>query len=235
MRRKTIGLDDALYDYVLDTTLDDDDILSRLRDETATLEWGMMQIAPEQGKLMAMLARLVGARHAIEVGVFTGYSSLSVARALPEDGRLIACDVDEDWTTIARRYWEKAGVAERIDLRLAPATETLTALIDEGRSGTFDLAFIDADKANYDAYYEACLELVRPGGLVVVDNVLWGGAVIDESDTSEDTEAIRALNAKMGGDDRVDMVMLPVGDGLSIARKRSVQSPVSSDRIRPEL
>jgi predicted O-methyltransferase YrrM len=222
MRRKTIGLDDALYDYVLATTLDDDDILARLRDETATLEWARMQIAPEQGQFMAMLARMIGARHAIEVGVFTGYSSLSLARALPEDGGLIACDVNEGWTAIARRYWEEAGVSERIELRLAPATETLNALIGEGRSGTFDFAFIDADKANYDAYYEACLDLLRPGGLVVVDNVLWGGAVIDESDTSEDTAAIRALNAKMGRDRRVDMVMLPVGDGLSVARKRAI-------------
>ena len=220
MRRKTIGLDDALYDYVVATTLRDDDILARLREETATLEWGRMQIAPEQGQFMAMLTRLVQARKVIEVGVFTGYSGLSVARALPEDGRLVACDVSEEWTAIARRYWKEAGVDGRIDLRLAPATETLDALIAGGGAGTYDIAFIDADKANYDAYYERCLTLLRKGGLILIDNVLWGGSVIYESDQSEDTRAIRALNAKVGRDYRVACVMLPVGDGLTLAMKQ---------------
>jgi len=220
MRRKTIGLDDALYDYVVSTTLRDDDILKRLREETAKLEWGRMQIAPEQGQLMAMLTRLVGARKAIEVGVFTGYSGLSVARALPADGRLVACDVSEEWTAIARRYWKEAGVDERIDLHLAPATETLDGLIAQGGTGTYDIAFIDADKSNYDAYYERCLTLLRKGGLILIDNVLWGGSVIDETDQSEDTRAIRALNAKVGKDDRVACVMLPVGDGLTVAMKQ---------------
>ena len=220
MRRKTIGLDDALYDYVVATTLRDDDILARLREETATLEWGRMQIAPEQGQFMAMLTRLVQARKVIEVGVFTGYSGLSVARAMPEDGRLVACDVSEEWTAIARRYWKEAGVDGRIDLRLAPATETLDALIAGGGAGTYDIAFIDADKANYDAYYERCLTLLRKGGLILIDNVLWGGSVIYESDQSEDTRAIRALNAKVGRDYRVACVMLPVGDGLTLAMKQ---------------
>ncbi len=219
MRRKTIGLDDALYDYVVATTLRDDDILARLREETGKLEWGRMQIAPEQGQFMALLTRLVGARKAIEVGVFTGYSALSVARALPEDGRLVACDVSEEWTAIARRYWKEAGVDARIDLHLAPATETLDRLIADGGTGTYDIAFIDADKSNYDAYYERCLTLLRPGGLIMIDNVLWGGSVIDESDQSEDTVAIRALNAKVGKDERVTCVILPVGDGLTLARK----------------
>jgi predicted O-methyltransferase YrrM len=219
MRRKTIGLDDALYDYVVATTLRDDDILARLREETAKLEWGRMQIAPEQGQFMAMLTRLVGARKAIEVGVFTGYSGLSVARALPDDGKLIACDVSEEWTAIARRYWKEAGVDGKIDLHLALATETLDTLIAEGGAGTYDIAFIDADKSNYDAYYERCLTLLRPGGLIMIDNVLWGGSVIDDSDQSEDTVAIRALNAKVGKDDRVSCVILPVGDGLTLARK----------------
>lgn len=220
MRRKTIGLDDALYDYVVATTLRDDDILARLREETAGLEWGRMQIAPEQGQFMAMLTRLVQARRAIEVGVFTGYSGLSVARALPEDGRLVACDVSEEWTAIARRYWKEAGVDGRIDLRLAPATETLDALIADGGAGTYDIAFIDADKSNYDAYYERCLTLLRSGGLIMIDNVLWGGSVIDDADQSEDTVAIRALNAKVGKDDRVRCVILPVGDGLTLAMKQ---------------
>lgn len=220
MRRKTIGLDDALYDYVLATTLRDDDVLARLREETAALEWGRMQIAPEQGQFMAMLTRLTNARRAIEVGVFTGYSGLSVARELPSDGRLVACDVSEEWTAIARRYWKEAGVDGKIDLHLAPATETLDRLIAEGEAGTYDIAFIDADKSNYDAYYERCLTLLRRGGLIMIDNVLWGGSVIDEADQSEDTRAIRALNAKVGRDDRVRCVILPVGDGLTLAMKQ---------------
>ena len=220
MRRKTIGLDDALYDYVVATSLRDDDILARLREETAGLEWGRMQIAPEQGQFMAMLTRLTHARKAIEVGVFTGYSGLSVARELPEDGRLVACDVSEEWTAIARRYWKEAGVDDRIDLFLAPATQTLDRLIAEGGAGTYDIAFIDADKSNYDAYYERCLTLLRRGGLIMIDNVLWGGSVIDEADQSEDTRAIRALNAKVGRDDRVSCVILPVGDGLTLAMKQ---------------
>ena len=220
MKRKTIGLSDDLFDYVIATTHRDDEVLRDLRVETAGLAAGRMQIAPDQGQFMAMLASLIGAKWAIEVGVFTGYSGLSVARALGNDGHLLACDVSEEWTAIARRHWQTAGVDDRIDLRLAPAVETLDNLIAEGQSGTYDMAFIDADKANYDAYYERCLALVRSGGLVLVDNVLWGGSVIEPDDDSDDTTAIRALNVKMGVDERIDMVMLPVGDGLSIARKR---------------
>ena len=169
---------------------------------------------------MAMLVRLIGARQALEIGVFTGYSGLSVARALPADGKLVACDVSEEWTGIARRYWKEAGVDDRIELRIAPAIETLDGLIADGRSGSFDFAFIDADKENYDGYYERCLVLLRPGGLVTIDNVLWSGAVIDAADESVDTRAIRALNAKIGTDSRVMPVMLPVGDGLTLAMKR---------------
>ena len=219
MRRKSIGLGDELYDHVLSTYLRDDELLKRLREETADLEFGRMQIAPDQGQFMAMLVRMLGARQALEIGVFTGYSSLCVARALGEGGNLIACDVSEEWTAVARRFWAEAGVAERIDLRLAPATETLDRLIAEGRAGAFDFAFIDADKLNYDAYYERCLTLVRPGGLIVVDNVLWGGSIIDPEDVSADTEAIRALNAKIGKDHRVQAVLLSIGDGLTLALK----------------
>ena len=168
---------------------------------------------------MRFLAGLIGTRHAIEVGVFTGYSALSVALALPEDGQLIACDVSEEWTSIARRYWSEAGVEPKIQLRLGPALDTLEALIRDGRDGTFDFAFIDADKTNYDQYYERCLELLRPGGLVLADNVLWSGQVADERDRSDDTSALRAFNAKLRDDVRIDLCMLPVGDGLTIARK----------------
>ena len=219
MRRKTVGLSDDLYDHVLSTYLRDDDTLKRLREETAQLELGMMQIAPDQGQFMAMLVKIIGANNALEVGVFTGYSSICVARALPDDGKLIACDVNEEWTGIARRYWAEAGVAERIDLRIAPAVETLDGLIAEGRGASFDFAFIDADKGNYDVYYERCLTLLRPGGLIAVDNVLWGGAVIDPDDTSPSTESIRALNAKIGQDDRVVAMLLPIGDGVTLALK----------------
>ena len=220
MSRKNAGLADDLYDYMVRTTVRDDDILRRLREETLATGWGMMQIAPDQGQFMALLTRLTGARRALEVGVFTGYSSLCVARALGEGGSLVALDVSEEWTAIARRYWAEAGVADRIDLRLAPAVESLDRLVDEGREGSFDIAFIDADKENYDTYYERALVLVRPGGLILIDNVLWGGAVIDDGDQSADTRAIRAINEKVGADDRVDMAMVPTGDGLTIARKR---------------
>lgn len=220
MSRKNAGLADELYDYMVRTTVRDDDILRRLREETLQTGWGMMQIAPDQGQFMALLTRLAGARRALEVGVFTGYSSLCVARALGEGGSLVALDVSEEWTAIARRYWAEAGVADRIDLRLAPAVESLERLVAEGRAGSFDIAFIDADKENYDTYYERALVLVRQGGLVLIDNVLWGGAVIDDGDQSADTLAIRAINDKVGADDRVDMAMVPTGDGLTIARKR---------------
>ena len=169
---------------------------------------------------MQLLVRLLGARQTLEVGTFTGYSALVVAEALPADGRVIACDVSEEWTSIGKPFWERAGVADRIELRLRPATETLDALIAEGRSGEFDFAFIDADKANYDAYYERCLRLVRVGGAIGIDNVLWGGRVVQQQANDEDTQAIRAVNQKVAADERVDVAMLPIGDGLTLAVKR---------------
>ncbi len=188
------------------------------------MEQANMQVGPEQGQFMALLVELIGARNALEVGTFTGYSALAVALALPEDGRLVACDVSEEWTAIGRRYWEEAGVAHKIDLRLAPALETLDALLAEGRAGTFDFAFIDADKEGYDAYYERALELTRAGGLVVLDNTLWRGDVADPTISDVDTDAIRAINTKLAGDERVTLSLLPVGDGLTLARKRAEAS-----------
>ena len=179
-----------------------------------------MQIGPEQGQFMALLVELMGARKTLEVGTFTGYSALAVALALPEVGRLVACDISEEWTAMGRRYWEEAGVAHKIDLRLAPALETLDELLTEGSAGTFDFAFIDADKEGYDAYYERSLKLIRTGGLIAFDNTLWEGKVVDPTATDVDTEAIRAINTKLAGDERVTLSLLPVGDGLTLARKR---------------
>ncbi len=221
MSRRSIELTDALYDYLLANSLREPEILRRLREETATLPAAGMQISPDQGQFMALLVRLMGARRCIEVGTFTGYSALAVMLALPPDGRLIACDVNEKSTAVARRYWQEAGVAERIDLRLAPAVETLDALIAAGGAGTYDFVFIDADKTNYDSYYERALTLLRPGGLIAVDNVLWGGSVIDSTANDSDTEAIRALNAKIASDQRVSCSLLPLGDGLSLALKQN--------------
>jgi predicted O-methyltransferase YrrM len=218
--RHTHSLNDAVYDYLLEVSLREPPVLARLREETAGLPRAIMQISPEQGQFMALLAELLGARRVLEVGTFTGYSALVVALALPADGRVITCDVNEETTAIARRYWAEAGVADRIELRLGPAVDTLDALLADGGAGTFDLAFVDADKTNYDAYYERGLALLRPGGLMLVDNVLWGGAVADPLHQDEDTDAIRALNAKIHGDERVSLALLPVSDGLTLARKR---------------
>ena len=179
-----------------------------------------MQVSPEQGAFMQLLVKLLGARWTLEVGTFTGYSALVVAEALPDDGRVIACDVSEEWTSVGRPFWERAGVADKIDLRLKPAVDTLEELIASGDAGSFDFAFIDADKVNYDAYYERCLTLLRRGGVIGIDNVLWGGRVADERVRDDDTRAIRALNAKVNTDDRVDATMLPIGDGLTLAVKR---------------
>jgi caffeoyl-CoA O-methyltransferase len=223
MSRRSIEMTDALYTYLLENSLRETDIMRRLREETAGLPGAGMQIAPEQGQFMALLAELIGARHCLEIGTYTGYSALAVALALPPDGRLIACDVNEKTTAVARRYWQEAGVAGKIDLRLAPALETLDALLAEGAAGRFDFAFIDADKTNYDAYYESCLTLLREGGLIIVDNVLWGGAVTNPAPGDSDTAAIRALNAKIASDQRVSCSMLPLGDGLTLARKRSAK------------
>jgi predicted O-methyltransferase YrrM len=220
MSTRSIELSDALYAYLLDNSLRETDIMRRLREETARLPGAGMQISPEQGQFMALLVQLMGARRCLEIGTFTGYSALAVAQALPADGQIVACDVNDETTAVARRYWQEAGVAEKIDLRLAPARETLDSLLAEGAAATFDFAFIDADKTNYDAYYEAALKLLRSGGLVAVDNVLWGGAVIESAQDDPDTRAIRALNAKLASDQRVSCSMLPLGDGLTLALKR---------------
>ena len=220
MANRTVELAEPLHRYLLDVSLREPDVLRRLREETATLEMSAMQIAPEQGQFMALLAQLIGARRALEVGVFTGYSTLAVARALPPDGLVVACDVSEEWTSIGRRYWKEAGVHDRIDLRLAPAAETLADLLARGGEATFDFAFIDADKSSYDSYLEHLLLLVRPGGLILVDNVLWGGKVIDPDVDDADTKAIRALNEKLRDDERVDISLVPIGDGLTLLRRR---------------
>ena len=211
---------EKLYDYTLATWLRDSDVKKRLREETRKLTAGGMQIGPDQGQLMALLVKAIGAKRIVEVGTFTGYSALSMAEALPEDGRLVACDVSKEWTAIARRYWQEAGVAEKIDLRLGEAIDTLYQLIGDGQGGRFDMAFIDADKQNYERYYEACLLLVRKGGLILIDNVLWGGSVINEAKTDDDTTAIRTLNLKLRDDDRIDLGLIPTGDGLTVALKR---------------
>ena len=213
-------MDEDLNAYLREVSVREPDVLRRLREETAELEGAGMQISPEQGQLMALLVELLGARKALEVGTFTGYSALRVALALPADGKLVACDVSEEWTAVGRRYWEEAGVDGKIDLRIAPALETLGSLIAGGEAGTFDIAFIDADKENYEVYYERVLELVRPGGMVLIDNVLWDGKVIDAENQETGTKAIRALNAKLHGDARVTLSMIPIGDGLTLARKR---------------
>jgi caffeoyl-CoA O-methyltransferase len=211
---------DDLYGYMLQTSLREPAVLKRLRDETARHPRAGMQISPEQGQFMQFLVGLLGARRYVEVGVFTGYSSLAVALALPADGRVLACDVSEEFTAVARRYWKEAGVAGKIELKLAPAVETLDARLKAGEAGSYDFGFIDADKANYSHYYERILKLLRPGGVVAVDNVLWSGRVLDEADTSEDTAAIRAFNEALHHDERVDISLLPIGDGLTLARKR---------------
>jgi predicted O-methyltransferase YrrM len=216
----TLAMTEALYGYLLKTTLREPELLARLRAETAALPSAGMQISPEQGQLMGLLIELIGARRALEVGVFTGYSSTAVALALPADGKLVACDVSAEWTDIARRYWREAGVDSKIELCVQPALQTLADLLAAGQAGTFDFAFIDADKTSYDAYYERCLTLLRVGGLIAVDNTLWSGAVADEADQRESTRAIRALNAKIAADARVTASLVPIGDGLYLARKR---------------
>ncbi|MGH7192522.1 MAG: class I SAM-dependent methyltransferase [Candidatus Saccharimonadales bacterium] len=220
MSNRTIAMTDALYDYLLGVSLREPPLLRRLREETARHPRHGMQISPEQGQFMQMLVRLTGARRCIEVGVFTGYSSLAVALALPDDGRIVGCDVSEEYTAIARRYWHEAGVGNKIELRLAPATATLDGLLGAGEAGCYDFAFIDADKTNYGNYYERILKLLRPGGLIAVDNVLWSGGVIDRKDNSEDTIAIREFNRALHADQRIELSMVPIGDGLTLARKR---------------
>lgn len=219
MSTRSISVDDRVSEYLMERS-GEPSVLASLRAETARMPMARMQISPEQGKFMALLVELLVARRIIEVGVFTGYSSLAMALALPTGGQIIACDVSVEWTSIAARYWEAAGVSDKVELRLAPALQTIDALIDEGGSGSFDLAFIDADKENYGEYYEKSLELLRVGGLIVVDNALWGGSVADDSAQDEETAAIRALNERATSDPRVTSSLVPVGDGLLLARKR---------------
>lgn len=220
MTNRSLNLDDALYQYLLDVSLRESPLLKRLREETAQLPTARWQIAPEQGQFMALLVQISGARKILEIGTFTGYSALCMAQAMPADGRLICCDLPGDYNAIAERYWHEAGVAERIDLRLAPALETLSALERGGQSESFDLIFIDADKANYRVYLEHALVLVRQGGLILFDNVLWGGRVLEQSPESADTRAIQALNRGLLRDSRIDLSLLPLGDGLTLCRKR---------------
>ncbi|MFQ5984921.1 MAG: class I SAM-dependent methyltransferase [Alphaproteobacteria bacterium] len=220
MSPRTITLTEPLYEYLTAVSVREPEILRRLREETAPMPDSQMQVSPEQGQFMALLVELMAARRALEIGVYTGYSSLCVARALPEGGRVIACDINEEWTAVARRYWREAGVAHKIDVRLAPALETLEALLDEGQAGSYDFTFIDAEKEEYDAYYERVLTLTRPGGLITIDNVLWSGSVADPAKQDKDTNAIRALNKKLHQDERISLSLVPIGDGLTLALKR---------------
>ncbi|MPZ16609.1 MAG: SAM-dependent methyltransferase [Luteitalea sp.] len=222
MASRTLDLDEALYAYLQRVSLREPPLLRRLRDETNVLahDRARMQVSPEQGQLMALLVRLVGASRTLEIGVFTGYSTLAVGLALPADGCIVACDISKEWTDVARRYWEEAGVARKIELRLGPALSTLDDLLAAGGAGTFDFAFIDADKKSYQTYYERALALIRPGGLIAIDNVLWSGKVADLTVQDEDTRALRALNEKLHTDERVDLSLIPIGDGLTLARKR---------------
>ena len=219
MSNKTLPLNNILYEYILSVSLREPEVLARLRAETLQQPMSVMLSAPEQGQFLALLAQLIGARKCLDVGVYTGYSTLWVALALPHDGSVLACDVSEKWTAIARRYWEEAGVVERIDLQLAPALETLDRLLAADQADSFDFAFIDADKENYPDYYQRTLQLLRPGGLLAIDNTLWSGAVADTSRQDPETCAIRALNELVHADDRVQMSLLPVADGLTLARK----------------
>jgi caffeoyl-CoA O-methyltransferase len=220
MSNRSTPLTDTLHQYLLDVSLREPDVLRRLREATAELPEHNMQIAPEQGQFMQLLLKMMNARQVIEIGTFTGYSALAMAQALPADGRLLACDYNEEWIAMARPYWEEAGVADRIETRIAPAADTLATLLEQGRQGVFDFAFIDADKTGYDNYYEGCLELIRPGGVIAVDNTLWHGRVADDPDPSEDTRALRAFNRKLHSDERVDLSLVPIGDGVTLARKR---------------
>ena len=221
MSNQSICLSDRLYQYLIANSVREADILTKLREETAQHPLVNMQVSPEQGQLMGLLVQSIGAKKCLEVGVFTGYSSLVVALNLPDDGRLIACDISDEFTSIARRYWQEAGVSEKISLHIAPALETLDLLLANGESDTFDFAFIDADKNNYAAYYDRCFKLVRQGGLILVDNVLWYGRVADPAmNTDTRTQAIKQINQQIYHDDRVQISLIPIGDGLTIARKK---------------
>lgn len=220
MSRRTTPLTGDLYDYFLDVSLRESDVLRRLREETGRLEKAGMQISPEQGQLMTMLVDLMGARRALEIGTFTGYSTLCIAMGLPDDGEVVACDIDEEWPSFGRRYWAEAGVSEKIEFRPGRANDTLDAMLEEGGASSFDFAFIDADKRNLQEYYEKCLELVRAGGVIAVDNTLWHGKVADPEVTDDDTMAVRGFNAFVSDDRRVDLSLVPIGDGLTLLKKR---------------
>lgn len=221
MSNQFLALSELLYAYILNNSLREPEVLRRLREETeATNPLAIMAISPVQGQFMMLLLKLIGAKKTLEVGVFTGYSSLCTALTIPSDGHVFACDVSEEWTSVAQRYWAEAGVADKITLKLAPGNETLDALLADGHAGTFDFAFIDADKSNYDGYYERALKLVRKGGLLIFDNMLWYGKVADLSVTDEDTVALRALNAKLHQDERVFASLIAVGDGMNLVIKQ---------------
>lgn len=220
MSSRTLAMTDRIYAYMMDSTLREAPILAELRAETAALPVAGMQISPEHGQFAAFLIELTGARRYLEIGTFTGYSALAAALSMPADGRVLCLDRSEEWTAVARRYWQKAGVADRIELRLGAAVQTLDKMLAAGDRDRFDMAFIDADKANYDAYYERCLNLVRPGGLIALDNMLWGGDVADPAKADEDTTALRALNRKIRDDGRVACSLVPIGDGLMLCRRR---------------
>ena len=220
MSDETLNLTPELYEYLKSVSLREPDVLVRLREETSRHPRAAMQISPEQGQFMSLLVKLLGVQKVLEIGVFTGYSSTIVALALPDDGQITACDIDEDFTSIAQRYWQEAGVSQKINLNLAPALETLNKLLDQGAEATYDMAFIDADKCNYPNYYEPCLRLLKPGGVLLVDNVLWDGRVADLSINDLDTDGIRRLNKLVYEDRRVDMSLIPLGDGLTLVRKR---------------
>ena len=220
MSSRTIGLSNKLRKYMLDVSFRDDEILKQLREETLTLKEAQMQISPEQGAFLSMLTKILNAKKTLDIGVFTGYSSIVVARELPDDGSVVACDTSIEWTSIAKKYWKLAGVDNKVFLHLAPARETLEKLIEDGQASTYDFSFIDADKINYQWYYEHSLTLVKPGGIIAVDNVLWSGQVIDEYDSEPATRAIRSFNEKLYQDDRVSITMVPIGDGLTLAYKK---------------
>ena len=220
MANRSIQITEQLYDYLIANSVREPKILAELRAETAKLPMAMMQIGPEQGQFMALLVRLIGAKNIVEVGTFTGYSSLAMALALGKDARITCCDISEEYTAIARKYWAKAGVADRMELKLGPAAELLQAMLSKGATGKIDFAFIDADKTNYETYYDLVLQMLRPGGLLAIDNVLWGGDVANPKKKDEDTEAIRRINKKVHADERVDVSLVPIGDGLTLARKR---------------
>ncbi len=220
MSSSTIGLSNELRKYMLDVSFRDDEILKQLREETLKLKEAQMQISPEQGAFLSILTKILSAKKTLDIGVFTGYSSLVVARELPDDGLVVACDTSIEWTNIAKKYWKLAGVHNKVELCLSPAKVTLEKLIEDGQESTYDFSFIDADKINYQSYYENSLKLLKPGGIIAVDNVLWSGQVIDESDFEPATRAIRSFNEKLYQDDRVSISMVPIGDGLTLVYKK---------------